>query len=178
MATWAHLQFAAWKFESWTADQRTSPPLSSQNWTELKHLFSRVQLCDPKDCSPPGSSVHGILQARMLEWSAAAFSRGPSWPRDQTQVSRIAGRVFTVWATREALSSHNPHSYVRKVMAGKQESKGAGCPGVPQTTLWVRNFDLAWKSLFGGIRETRHFSLHLALLFNIDLKKNKPSSHG
>ena len=56
-------------------------------------------LCDHMDCSSPGSSVHGILQARILEWGAIPFSRGPS--RDQTQVSCIAGRFFTVWATRE-----------------------------------------------------------------------------
>ena len=48
------------------------------------------------DCSPPGSSVLGILQARILEWVAISFSRGASWPQDQTQVSWIAGRFFTV----------------------------------------------------------------------------------
>ena len=53
------------------------------------------------DCSPPGSSVHGILQARILEWVAIPFSKVTSWPRDQTQVSGITGRFFTVWATRE-----------------------------------------------------------------------------
>ena len=60
-------------------------------------------LCDPMDCSPPGSSVHGILQARILEWVAIPFSRGSSQPRDWTQPSLIAGRFFTIWATREAL---------------------------------------------------------------------------
>ena len=60
-------------------------------------------LCDPMDCSPPGSSVHGILQARILEWVAISFSRGSSRPRDWTQVSRIVGRCFNLWATREAL---------------------------------------------------------------------------
>ena len=59
-------------------------------------------LCNPMDCSPPGSSLHGILQARVLEWIAISFSRGSSWPRDQTQVSCIAGRRFTLWATRES----------------------------------------------------------------------------
>ena len=54
-----------------------------------------LTLCDPMDCSPPGCSVHGILQARTLEWEAIRFSRGPSQPRDQTQVSRIAGRFFS-----------------------------------------------------------------------------------
>ena len=53
-------------------------------------------LCDPVDCSPPGSSVHGILQARTQEWVAMLFSRGSSQSRGQTQVSRVAGRFFTV----------------------------------------------------------------------------------
>ena len=60
-------------------------------------------LCDPMDWSPPGSSVHGILQARIQEWVAIPFSRGSFWPRDQIQVSCIAGRFFIVWATRETL---------------------------------------------------------------------------
>ena len=58
-------------------------------------------LCDPVDCSPPGSSIHGILQARILEWVAISFSRGSSRPRDGTQVSHIAGRSFNLWATRK-----------------------------------------------------------------------------
>ena len=53
-------------------------------------------LCDPMDCSLPGSSVHGSFQARILEWVAISFSRRSSQPRDWTQVSRIAGRRFTV----------------------------------------------------------------------------------
>ena len=57
--------------------------------------FSCVWLCDPMDCNPPGSFVHGILQARILEWIAIPFSRGSSWPRDQARVSCIAGRCFT-----------------------------------------------------------------------------------
>ena len=48
---------------------------------------SCLTLCDPMDCSPPGSSVCGISQARILEWVAISFSRGSSWPRDQTRVS-------------------------------------------------------------------------------------------
>ena len=52
------------------------------------------------DCSPPGSSVHGIFQVRILEWFAIPFFRRASWPRYRTQVSCIAGRFFTVWATR------------------------------------------------------------------------------
>ena len=59
-------------------------------------------LCDPMDCSSPGSSVLGILQARILEWVAISFSRGSFWPRDWTWVSCITWRFFIVWATREA----------------------------------------------------------------------------
>ena len=61
-------------------------------------LFSRSVVsnsCDPMDCSPSGSSVHGILQARILEWVAISFSRVSSQPRNRTQVSCIAGRFFT-----------------------------------------------------------------------------------
>ena len=56
----------------------------------------------PWTVSPPGSSVHGILQARILEWVAISFSRGSFQPRDRIQVSDIVGRCFIVWATREA----------------------------------------------------------------------------
>ena len=59
-------------------------------------------LCDPMDCSPPGSSVHRILQARILEWVAIRFTRGSSWPRNRTWVSCIAGSFLTDWAMREA----------------------------------------------------------------------------
>ena len=58
-------------------------------------------LCNPMDCGPPGSSVHGIFQARVLEWVAISFSKGSSQPRDRTQVSCTADKCFTIWATRE-----------------------------------------------------------------------------
>ena len=57
---------------------------------------SHPTLCGPMNCSPPGSSVHGILQARILEWGAVPFSRGSSQPRDQTQVSHTADRFFII----------------------------------------------------------------------------------
>ena len=65
----------------------------------VAHLY--LAPCNPMDCSPPGFSVHGTLQARIVEWVAVSFSRGSSRPRDQTRVSCIAGRFFIVWATRE-----------------------------------------------------------------------------
>ena len=73
---------------------------------EAKACVLVTQLCltlwDPMDCSPPCFSVHGILQARILEWVAVPFSRGSSWPRDLTQVFSIAGRFLTIWATETA----------------------------------------------------------------------------
>ena len=63
---------------------------------------SRLTLFDPMDYSPLGSSVYGILQARILEWVAIPFSRESDRPRDWTQVSRIAGRFFIVCTTTEA----------------------------------------------------------------------------
>ena len=74
------------------------------HWTSLLSVTqSCLTLCDSMDNSPPGSSVHGILQARILEWVAIPSCRGPSWPKGWTQFSCTAGRFFSIWATREAL---------------------------------------------------------------------------
>ena len=69
--------------------------------SESEAAQSCPTLSDPMDCSLPGSSVHGIFQARILEWVAISFSRRSSQPRDWTRVSCIAGRRFTIWATKE-----------------------------------------------------------------------------
>ena len=63
---------------------------------EVLVIQSCLTLWDPVDCSLSDSSVHGILKARLLEWIVVPFSRGSSQPRDQTQVSCVAGRFFTV----------------------------------------------------------------------------------
>ena len=70
-------------------------------WQVKVKSLSRVRLFAIMDCSPPDFSVHGIFQARVLEWVAISFSRGSSQPRDWTPVC-IAGRRFILWATREA----------------------------------------------------------------------------
>ena len=87
-------------------------------WIQFASIFQRIlhlcsavikmlvtqwcpTLCDPMDYSLPGSSVHGILQARILEWVAISFSRGSSWSRAWTPISCIAHRLFTIWATRK-----------------------------------------------------------------------------
>ena len=77
-------------------------------WSEVTQ--SCPTLCDPVDCSPPGSSVHGIHQARILKWVGISFSRGSSQPRDWIQVSHIAGRYFTLWDTRAMVESGNQNS--------------------------------------------------------------------
>ena len=65
-------------------------------------------LCNSVDCSPPGSSARGILQARILEWVAIPFPKGSSWPREWTWVSCTAGRFPITWATREAPTVEQP----------------------------------------------------------------------
>ena len=72
-------------------------------YSESEIAQSCPTLCDPMDRNLPGSAVHGIYQARILEWAAISFSRGSSQPRDRNRVSCTADRCFTVWATREAL---------------------------------------------------------------------------
>ena len=95
--------------------QGSNPPLLHWQvilycWTTWKapfYYWSVAKLCptlwDPMDWRMPGSSVQGILQARILEWVASPFSRASSWSRDRTWGSCIAGRFITVWASREAL---------------------------------------------------------------------------
>ena len=74
------------------------------------------------DGSPPGSAVPGILQARTLEWVAISFSRGSSWPRDQTQVSCIAGRHFTLWATREDQRKKSHYVMIKEFIHQKNKA--------------------------------------------------------
>ena len=100
--------------------------LVAQNLTkesESEVAYSCPTLCNPVDCSLPGSSIHGIFQARILEWVAVSFSRGSSQPKYQTQdsntgirprgrtrVSRIAGRCFNPASLIKRLRHFNPES--------------------------------------------------------------------
>ena len=77
-----------------------SESLHSGLGVKVKVAQSCLILCNPIDCSPPDSSVHGILQARVLEDLQGIFSSRSSQPRDWTQVSGIADRFLTLWATR------------------------------------------------------------------------------
>ena len=77
-------------------------------YVHAKSLQLCLTLCVPMDYSLPGSSVHGILQARILEWVAISFSRGSSQPRDQTCISWHWQVILHCWATREAQSNYTP----------------------------------------------------------------------
>ena len=93
----------SWKISS-EGHSTKSLGKSQKIMKKVKVLVSQLcpTLCDPIDCSLPGSSIHGIFQARILERVAIPFFRGSFQPRDLTQVSCIAGRFFTIWATTEA----------------------------------------------------------------------------
>ena len=116
----------------------TSPALAGRFFTtsstweaQINALVLVAQLCptfcDPMGYSLPGSSVHGILQARILKWVAIPFFRGSSWPRDQTWVSLIAGRFFTIWATREALFNIQKSIIFQYISFWKSEIWNAQC---------------------------------------------------
>ena len=101
---------AAWHLRtSRKGSQGRSQGIVYGEW--CKCLFVHyLHSCDPMDCNPPGSSVHGILQAEILEWVVTPFPRESSKPRDRTQVSCIAGGFFTAWATKEA---HHLHTLIQ-----------------------------------------------------------------
>ena len=114
-------------------------------------------LCNPMDCSPPDSSVQGILQARILEWVAIPFSRGSSWPRAWTRVSCVASRFFTIWAIGKSQGSYKQTKAVtaiiykgllqvnKKKANNPMESTSTCC----QQALHRRNTNGAW--IYGKI---------------------------
>ena len=89
------------------------PSSSGLLWSEMKVTQLCLTLRDPMDCNPPGSSIHGIFQARILESVAIAFSKRSSRSRDRTGVSWIAGRFFTVWATTSLKVKVKSLSHIR-----------------------------------------------------------------
>ena len=98
-----------------------SPPHSSTHTACMRSYFSRVQLCNPKDHSLPGSSVHGISQARILEWFAMPSSRGSSRPRNRTSITYIS-------CTGRWLHSQQHHlgSPISKLLDGLLEASLCG----------------------------------------------------
>ena len=88
--------------EGWYCHSESISEKEIEKKVKMIVAHSCPTLCDPVAGILPGSSVHGILQASILEWVANPFSRGSSWPRDWTRVYCTAGGFFTIWATREA----------------------------------------------------------------------------
>ena len=120
---------------------------------EVLFALSCLTLCDSMDCSPPGASVHGVSQARTLEWVAIPFSSGSSQARDQTHVSCIAGGFFTIWDTREtpaatAAAAKSLQSCLTLCDPMDGSPPSSPIPGILQarTLKWVAiSFSNAWK---------------------------------
>ena len=91
-----HGKIALHKTSPWCYKGLGTPGFAGESESVSEVAQSCPTLCDPMDCSLPGFSVHGILQARILEWVTISFSRGSSRPRDQTRVSCIGGRRFNL----------------------------------------------------------------------------------
>ena len=98
-------RFGSSKYTTWTLLSVVSiwgTELIRPHESESVSCSACLTLCDIIDCGLPGSSVHEIFQARILEWVVIPFSRGSSQLRDQTWVSCITGGLFTIWAIKEA----------------------------------------------------------------------------
>ena len=139
-------------------------------------LQSCSTVCDPMDCSPPGSSVHGILQARIPEWVAIPFSRGSSPPRDRTQVSCIAGGFFTT----EPLGKPMCVCMCMCVVAKKQVfSVWAEVKKVSKSLFW-HVFSKYSFSVFGKLKSvSQPYRLDSSVIVVLSLVvKNPPANAG
>ena len=119
-------------------------PLGWTGWISLQskglsRVFSNTSstLCNPMDCSPPGSFVHGIIQARMLQWVAISSSRRSFWPKDWTRISCIGRQNPYHWATWEQVTSIYKRIYFRNNQVKEEHrlgyvGRGSECPCPPQ----------------------------------------------
>ena len=132
-----HVEFRKWVFQwvkqklhcisrlLWPSLRNQMVSLLSQSVVKVKVSQSCPTLCNPMDYK-----VHGILQARIPEWVAFLFSRGSSQPKDQTQVSRITDRFFTIWTSREAC----PILLVVSKLQAQPDSRKGG--NIDSTSWW------------------------------------------
>ena len=125
------------KLSCQTTERRGMSSYKVKKWSEVAQ--SCPTLCDPMDCSPPGSLVRGIFQAWILKRVAISFSRGSSQPRDRTQVSRIVSRRFTIWATREAPESYLPTIFI--TLTRNWISHTSFVDSLRQSTPWPTDFE-------------------------------------
>ena len=140
---------------------------------ECSAAQSCLTLWDPMDCSPLGCSVHGIFQAKTLEWVTISYFRVYFRPRDGTQVSCIAGRFFTVWATREVLSRQNISS------CGVSDGKESTCnvrdlgsiPGLGRSPGEGKSYPLQYSGLENGVTKSQIqlSDFHFFIFFSIIL---------
>ena len=136
---------------------------------------SCLTVCDPMDCSIPGFSVHGIFQARVLEWGAISFSRGSSRPSEWTWFSHTAGRCFTLWASREALKDRGDTQ--RKSLKKEEGGLAAKAPCKYSQTLgrseimWVKFWHIVALSYRNSSQLMTVFYLGV-LDFSLPLKYN------
>ena len=133
------LMFPAFAGRLFTTSDTWEGPL--QPWKGNLLAQSCLIIFNPMDCSLPGSSLHGTLQARILEWVAISFSRRSSPSRDWTWVSCIAGRLFTVWATREATTLLKLNYFLRTVLASLVAQLVKNLPAMQEIQVWF----LGWE---------------------------------
>ena len=112
-------------------------------------------LCDPMDYSPPGSTVHGIFQTRILKWAAIPFSRGSSWPRDRTHVSCISclGRQIlykcTTWGAWVMVKvKYNMHHGWEQQAQRSKQSRCQRPHTPPSSVPWLKCKEKVWLTYF------------------------------
>ena len=151
---------------------------NGKDWCMWAQLY--LTLCDPMDCSPPGSSVHGISQTRILEWVAISSCRGSSQPGDQTHISCIKGRFFTtepLAAAAAAAKSLQSCPTLCDPIDGRPP--GSPVPGILQarTLEWVAiSFSNAWKWKVKS--ESEAAQSYLTLSNPMDCSLSDSSIHG
>ena len=123
---------------------------------------SCLTLCDPMDCSPPDSTLHGILQARILEYAAISFSRGSSQPRDWTRLSHTAGRRFTYWATVKPMGVSSWTPWSKRGNAAKLHE----CAQLDPWPLWPWRMSQTMKN--PSRARPAHFSVRMVLQVRVD----------
>ena len=127
---------AATVLQCWAVRLCPLPLPGSVELREVKVAQSCLTLCDSMDCSLPDSSVHGIFQARILDWVVVPFSKGSSQSRDRTHVSHTAGGFFTIWAT-EALWGIKSSSISRGESLRGWIRNGPYSPPFLNAGIWV-----------------------------------------
>ena len=127
-----------------------------RNFTGISRSVAQscLTLCDFMGCSPPGSSVHGILQARILEWAAMPSSRGSSWRRDRTCTSCIVGGFIYHWAFWRAVHRHSVEQ--KKLDPKKNEWKKERKEDGRKETKKKRNKEEKKNSVWFHVYEVWH----------------------